>query len=91
MLQGGAPDLDWFDPEVNRLGVPFWKEAPGPIASCKADGYVGNQLIVWPGRKLVAVRQRRYPKDAAELDSQQLAFGDFGRLVLALVSSPSRR
>ncbi len=85
---GAAPDLGWFDPEVNQLGVPFWKETPGPSIGFRADGYLGNYLVVRPAKRLVAVRQRRYPKDEAELGAPKYAFGDFAQLVGKLVSRP---
>ena len=83
--EGGAADAGWFDPEVNRLGVPFWNETPGAIGTFRADGYLGNSLVVCPKRRLVAVRQRRFPRDAAERDDPKYGFLDFPARVKALV------
>jgi hypothetical protein len=87
--KGGAADLGWFDPEVDRLAVPFWNEVPGPVVAYRADGYLGNSLVVVPERRLVAVRQRRYPRDERETSNSQYDFAEFPALARALVASRS--
>jgi CubicO group peptidase (beta-lactamase class C family) len=81
---GEAVDGSWFDLEVSQRNVPFWNEEPGPVVAWRADGYLGNYLVVCPSKKLVAVRQRRYPNDPRERDDPRNAMPDFTRLALAL-------
>jgi len=81
---GGDGDGSWFDPEITKLGVAFWNEEPGPVLAWRADGYLGNYLVVCPAKKLVAVRQRRYPDDPRERDDPRNGMPDFTRLALAL-------
>jgi CubicO group peptidase (beta-lactamase class C family) len=64
--------------------VPEIPLLPAPIAGYYADGFLGQFLVVIPAARIVAVRQRRSPDDAAKIDDLRLSFGDFPELVRAL-------
>ncbi len=56
-----------------------------PAYGYEAQGYLGQYLVVLPGQRLVAVRQRRYRPGANSEDGSKL-FTDFRKMVKALVS-----
>ena len=76
-LGGGAAicgRLWWFD------------VAPGgAVRAVRADGFLGNVLLVVPSTGLVAVRQRRFPTSQADMGDAKLNFGDFLALAKKVV------
>ncbi len=76
-LGGGAAicgRLWWFD------------VAPGgAVRAVRADGFLGNVLLVVPSTGLVAVRQRRFPTRQADMGDAKLNFGDFLALAKKVV------
>ncbi len=79
-----AVKAEAFDPEMNRLGVQPWNTRSGPIEAYRADGFLGNALVIVPGSSRVAVRQRRYPLNPADLQDPRLDFRDFAARIRAL-------
>ena len=68
-------------PDVEILGQ-------GPIVAFRAEGYLGQHLVIVPSAGLVAVRQKRADNDEQAID----AMSDFTALVRALPGqSPSTR
>src|SRR5690606_34183865 len=50
---------------------------PGDVIGFAADGWLGQQLIVFPARKLIAVRQHRSPQDGSADDAYNKRHGFF--------------
>ncbi|MCC6558292.1 MAG: hypothetical protein IT372_35570 [Polyangiaceae bacterium] len=78
---------EWFDATWRR-GLPDGKWVNGPVIGYRADGYLGQKLVILPSAKLVAVRMRREPEDAAELKGDTKRFPDFEKLVRGLAEPP---
>jgi len=82
-------------PELGRgavCGYLWWLDVfpatetePSRVRGVRAEGMLGNHLVVIPEKKLVAVRQRRYPTDRSELAQKKYGFPDFAALVRKLV------
>jgi CubicO group peptidase (beta-lactamase class C family) len=68
----GLPDVDML--------------AHGPIVAYRAEGYLGQHLVILPSARVVAVRQKRADGDASKID----AMADFPELVRALASSDAK-
>jgi len=77
-----------FDSELNRLGIAPWHAERGPVAAYRADGFLGNALVIVPGSRRVAVRQRRFPANPAELQDPRFNFGEFAARIRALPATP---
>lgn len=56
------------------------------VRAIRADGFLGNYLVVVPTSRVVAVRQRRFPQDPAEVELPAFGFPDFSALVQRLVA-----
>ncbi len=78
-----------FGALARRGKVPV-DEQPGPRLGFAADGWLGQQLIVFPGLQLVAVRQHRSPQDRSVDGAYNKKYGFFDlfrRLESSLVST----
>lgn len=62
---------------VVQRGVVPVAETPGPVIGFAADGWLGQQLLVIPDRRIVVVRQHREPKDREADDAYNQAVGFF--------------
>jgi len=77
-LLGGNECAESFMWQVRQQGYPVARWRAGSMKSFSARGYLGQQLIIFPGRKIVAVRQTR----SRGVDDDQVdLFHDFGALV----------
>lgn len=84
-LGGGAAicgRLWWLDL------APATGEMAARVRAIRADGFLGNYLVVVPSTGLVAVRQRRFPANQAEMAEAKFNFTDF--LALAQKVVPAR-
>ena len=77
------PDLGLFQENMVKHKLPLPMK-PGPIIGYRANGYLGQHLVVLPAAQLVAVRMRRSPENEAEVADMEKGFGDFGSMVLKL-------
>jgi CubicO group peptidase (beta-lactamase class C family) len=91
-------DESWFDEALapgsdlsHGVGLLWWlirdpapagHDGPGPIAGYRADGYLGQYLVIYPAERLVAVRM---VAASAAYDPETDGFADFQRLVRGLV------
>src|SRR5262245_15362833 len=78
------PGLMAFDRNVTSKGLQDVKLRSGPVVSYAARGYLGQILVVVPGKRLVAVRQRR-ATDAGDDNLERYGFSEFEPLVRELV------
>ena len=69
---------------LEKHKLPGPRRLTGPILGYRAEGYLGQHLVVLPAAQLVAVRMRRYPENEAEVGDMEKGFGDFGSMVLKL-------
>jgi CubicO group peptidase (beta-lactamase class C family) len=60
-----------------EAGTKPFVETPGSVIGFAADGWLGQQLIVFPAHRLVAVRQHRAPSDGSADDAYNQAHGFF--------------
>lgn len=81
-LLGGPEHADAFVQEVRAKHLPIAKWEVGGLKSFSARGAMGQQLIVFPGQKVVAVRQVR---GACDCEEQVDPFHDLGSLVEELI------
>ena len=81
-LMGGHQKVDAFIQQVREKHLPVAKWQVGSLKSFSARGNRGQQLIVFPGKKVVAVRQMRI---APSNEGQGDPFHDFGALVEELI------
>lgn len=79
-----------FGPDWQRVraeqftarGASLFRTEAGPVIGWRADGYLGQYVVIYPARGLVAVRMIR---GGAGYDARTDGFGDFQALVRALV------
>jgi CubicO group peptidase (beta-lactamase class C family) len=85
---GGKPGLEtWYDATWRR-GLPDGEVVGSTTIGVRADGWLGNYIVVIPRDRLVAVRMRRTPvgPDAqSDTDNKKYGYFDFTRDVQALV------
>lgn len=62
-LLGGTENADRFYQQVKASQLPFARWKVGSLKTIVAKGYQGQQLIIFPDRHIVAVRQSRAGKD----------------------------
>ncbi len=87
-LGGGAEicgRLWWLDLAPAKPIDDGTAAAPPAVRAIRADGFLGNYLVIVPSTGLVAVRQRRYPTNGAEVNDRKFNFPDFINLVQKLV------
>lgn len=73
-ILGGQECADCFYQQVRCLHLPFARWRTGCIKSIAARGYQGQQLIIFPEKRIVAVRQSKGGNDDD-------TFNDFAALV----------
>ena len=83
------PDLDLFQENMVKHKLPLPMKL-GPIIGYRAEGYLGQHLVVLPAAQLVAVRMRRSPENEAEVEDAEKGFHDFGSMVHKLPRSTKR-
>lgn len=83
---GGKAGVERWHDHTWRRGLPDGVQVPdGPLSAFRADGWLGQVLLVVPKARLVAVRQMRAP-DWEKTDESKLdAMKDFVSLANALV------
>lgn len=78
--QLGGPDSAWdFYSQVNARQLPQARWSVSGLRSYSATGYEGQQLIVYPSKQVIAVRQKRHKGEICD------SFPDFGSLVERLI------
>ncbi len=75
-ILGGDQNADQFFQQIKEKNLPLARWNEGSLRAFAARGYKGQQLIVLPGKKIVAVRQIHVCKANGE-DT----FNDFGALI----------
>lgn len=68
---------------------PFAIEPAKPVGF-RADGWLGQYLVVFPDQGVVAVRQHRMPSNVTDEENEKNGFHSFARLVRAVGSAPAR-
>jgi CubicO group peptidase (beta-lactamase class C family) len=79
------PDLGLWQANVVKRKLPL-PMRPRPIIGYRANGWLGQHLVVLPAAQLVAVRMRRSPENEAEaeVEDAEKAFPDFVSMVYKL-------
>lgn len=88
MSQFSRREMGRLKKTSSEKGLPPWKASnSGQIAGYKAEGYLGQYLVVFPKQRLVAVRMVKNYKD---YDMKTDSFSNFTQMVykLATTSSP---
>ncbi len=80
-----APELASARAALRSAGVPFREERIEPLA-WRADGYLGQYIVIVPDARLVAVRMRD-PR-ATSFDPEEYTWPSFGWEVLELAGHP---
>jgi hypothetical protein len=75
---GGWEKASHFYEQISSMQLPIARWKVGKLRSYSARGYLGQQLIIFPGKKIVAVRLIR-SRGRGEKDVDP--FHDFGALV----------
>jgi CubicO group peptidase (beta-lactamase class C family) len=78
------PDLGLWQANIVTRKLPGPRRLIGPIIGYRAEGYLGQHLVVLPAAQLVAVRMRRSPENEAEVEDAEKGFGDFESMVRKL-------
>jgi len=79
---GGEAGLEsWYD-HTWRRGLPDGKLLEQQVVAFRADGYLGQHLVVIPSRGIVGVRMRRAHPD--EKNDPRESFDDFTKRLWAL-------
>ena len=81
---GGKEHLDTWHDNTWRRGLPDTAVLRGPTVIYRADGFLGQYIVIVPASRLVAVRQLRSPPTADGIKSTD-SFEDFTGMVLDLV------
>jgi CubicO group peptidase (beta-lactamase class C family) len=81
----GDPKLVEWAENTYRRGLADARFEFGPVVGSYSSGTLGQYLVVLPRDRLVAVRMRRAPKNAAERDLSTKTFPDFVERVQALL------
>lgn len=82
-LGGGASTcgyLWWLDVEPAKAG------GKAVVLGVRAEGFLGNHLLIVPEKRLVAVRQRRFPQIQVEMGANKFNFPDFTTLARRLLA-----
>jgi len=69
---------------LEKHKLPGPRKLTGPILGYRAEGRLGQYLVVLPAAQLVAVRMRRSPENEAEVGDMEKGFGDFESMVRKL-------
>lgn len=60
---GSKENAQDFLNDIKRLGLPDGKLKQGPVSSYVAEGYLGQFLVVFPGKGIVGVRMLHYTSE----------------------------
>lgn len=70
--------------EMQKHQMNPWKSESGSIVGYKAEGYLGQYLVVYPEQKVVAVRMI---KNSEDYNSKTDMFGNFSQMVYKLATA----